>query len=80
MRTRDILAWQHCRATNDVNGNPRRCYVVYDRRGNIADVIDEGYQGLPAQLRAVVQLASVNITPSDYRALVRDHGTGWVKR
>lgn len=35
----------HCRADNDVNGNPRRCFVVFDHMGRHVETLDEGYNG-----------------------------------
>ena len=35
----------HIRTTNDVNGNPRRAFVVYDAQGRHVETIDEGYDG-----------------------------------
>ncbi len=32
-------------APNDVNGNPRRVYVVFNEDGTIAHAVDEGYAG-----------------------------------
>jgi len=34
-------------ATNDENGNPRRVFVLFDEKGNIREVKDEGYGGDP---------------------------------
>ena len=42
----------HYKAKNDVNGNPRRCYVVYDSLTmpvrNIVAVYNEKYMGIRA--------------------------------
>lgn len=65
------MAWQHLRADNDTNGNPRRCYVVYGGNGDILDVIDEGYEGRPGWLRDVPQLASVDVSPTEYRQFLK---------
>jgi len=35
----------HLCADNDVNGNPRRCFIVIDRAGRLVEVLDEGYVG-----------------------------------
>lgn len=39
-----VIALHLC-AKNDVNGNPRRCFVVLDARGRTVETIDEGYAG-----------------------------------
>lgn len=65
-----MRARQQLRAPNDVNGNPRRCWAILDRSGDgwaVADVIDEGYAGLPAQLRDLPELPPVNVAASEYR-------------
>lgn len=36
----------HFRATNDVNGNPRRCYAIINNKGDWKAVLDEGYEGI----------------------------------
>lgn len=41
---------------NDVNGNPRRVYVVRDEEGHIVATADEGYQGYPAVVDAFTAL------------------------
>ncbi len=35
----------HARANNDYNGNPRRCFVVLDHKGQHVETLDEGYNG-----------------------------------
>lgn len=35
----------HVCAPNDVNGNPRRCYVVTSHEHGFVETIDEGYEG-----------------------------------
>lgn len=62
---------QHWCAPNDVNGNPRRLFVVFDDQGNIARIVDEGYRGEPADIRALVHLPSVRITATEYRNLIK---------
>lgn len=64
------MAWQHWRANNDVNGNPRRCYVVYAQTGHILDVIDEGYAGKPRWLNDLPQLATVDVSVTQYRQIL----------
>jgi hypothetical protein len=63
--------YQHLRANNDVNGNPRRCFVIYDYDANIIDVIDEGYVGRPKWVSALRQLATLDIGVSEYKNLLK---------
>jgi 3-dehydroquinate dehydratase len=35
----------HLCADNDVNGNPRRVFVVMNHEGRFVEAIDEGYEG-----------------------------------
>ena len=63
--------YQHLRANNDVNGNPRRCFVIYDYDANIIDVIDEGYVGRPKWVSALRQLATLDIGISEYKNLLK---------
>ncbi len=63
---------QHLRAPQDPNGNPQRLYVVYNMDGEVLEVIDEGYRGLPKELRDLKHLPDVNITRSDYHEWKRE--------
>jgi hypothetical protein len=65
------VAYQHLRAKNDVNGNPRRLFVVYGPGGEVLEVIDEGYRGWPVHLRDIAQLPTFDITPTEYRQWLR---------
>ena len=65
-----LLCFQHLKAGHDSNGNPRRCFVGYDKKGNIAIVADEGYSGRPGWTNGVVELPSVNVSFSEYRAFL----------
>lgn len=38
----------HFCASNDINGNPQRCYVLVDEAGQSLAVWDEGYKGSDA--------------------------------
>lgn len=67
--------YQHVKARNDINGNPRRCYVIYEvkrgeRWGSIVDVVDEGYGGLPRRLRSLAEIPSVRVDVVEYKELV----------
>ena len=66
------LAYQHLRASNDSNGNPRRLWIVYGRDGAPLRIEDEGYSGREA-VRGLncPELPSAEITPKDYRAWLR---------
>jgi len=61
---------RHCNG-NDTNGNPRRLFVLYDAAGAITKVIDEGYRGMPEQVRELIQLPGYFISAGDYRELKR---------
>lgn len=67
-----LVAWQHIKAPNDRNGNPRRCYVGYATDGSIAIVHDEGYSGKPdwANSFVVPQLPDINVSVSEYRSFL----------
>ena len=52
-------------APNDTNGNPRRCYVLFNENGIAVNAWDEGYSGcaaLPEHLqktpRPVIQVSA----------------------
>ena len=59
---------QHLRSTNDINGNPRRVFVLYDNNGNIIKTIDEGYRGFPVEGKGLKHLSSIKVIPAEYRA------------
>ena len=59
---------QHLRTTNDINGNPRRVFVLYDENGDIVKTIDEGYRGFPREYRSLKQLPQIEVLPKEYRA------------
>jgi len=74
----------YLRAPQDRNGNPRRGWILFDREapGEAGRFIDEGYRGRGALSAAMgcgiarvseylTELASVEITPGEYRARVR---------
>lgn len=62
---------QQWRAQNDVNGNPRRVFVLFDDSGSIAGAIDEGYTSEPTELRGFAHLPAVRITATEYKQLLR---------
>lgn len=76
----------HVRANNDVNGNPRRCFVVRDLDGAHVETIDEGYYGEAALYSRYpwfmhiaadrlglkpAYAAMIDSTPSEYKRLLR---------
>ena len=65
-------------AGNDVNGNPRRVFVVLDGEG-IVKAIDEGYAGTANLEKHFPGLKGCNVdtfetTPKEYRTLLREFG------
>ena len=63
-------------AKNDVNGNPRRVFVLLDSDGCIVRAIDEGYAGVGA-LDGIFDYRQLGIpdfdtTPAEYRRLLRE--------
>lgn len=69
-----IMLCQNLRSKNDVNGNPKRLWVVYQlvkpsHYSPIVEVYEEGYRGRPAELTNMVELPMVDIVPSEYRRI-----------
>lgn len=64
--------WLHMRTTNDTNGNPRRLFVEIDK-GDVVNVVDEGYEGEAPARRAGMPKGyyppTFDITPKEYHAL-----------
>lgn len=73
---------QYVTTKNDVNGNPRRGWIVYTSNGeNLIAFVLEGYKGKAALREAIPNDSDVTelpypitVTPGEYRKLVRDHG------
>ena len=66
------LVYQRLKTSNDINGNPRRLYAVYElatesKCFKIVRVIDEGYAGLPEDLRNMTSLPTLSIEPREYK-------------
>jgi hypothetical protein len=73
---------QHIKAPNDLNGNPRRLFLVvwvYEN-GNVTMAYDEGYAGrgaIPDKRNTAhasmpdIELPPINTTPSEYKRLLR---------
>jgi hypothetical protein len=60
----------HLKAKNDVNGNPRRCYVVCNPE--VIDVIDEEYRGVGAlEKYPNIPIIEFETTLKQYRELTR---------
>jgi hypothetical protein len=76
MKIRMIV--QHMRAKNDVNGNPRRVYVVYgrldsnDTERRYLDIVDvyDGRNGEPKEIQHIAKIPEAEITPKDYRQYI----------
>ena len=73
-----MILYQRIKAPNDVNGNPRRAFIVMstiDRYADIMTVYDEGFAGvnvLPKDIREQgVELPEIKVTPAEYRSWVR---------
>ncbi len=70
---------QHLRAGHTANGNPRRIWALIYVTANSAKYwkcYDEGYGGMPKELKerhGIGQLPDLEITPKQYRDLLRDH-------
>jgi len=66
----------YVRTKNDVNGNPRRGWMVSDEQGRMVGFVDEGYTGRPALRErfpdAVEVMHALEVTPAAYRVLKRN--------
>jgi hypothetical protein len=62
---------QQLRTKNDVNGNPRRVWVIYSLTGLVLSTHDEGYVGKPLEARELVELPSIEVLPTEYRRFVK---------
>ena len=58
-------------ANNDVNGNPRRCWLRFYDDGKLKDVIDEGYGGKPDVCRFEVELPEIKVGVAEYKRFKR---------
>ena len=73
--------YQYLRAPNDVDGNPRRLFVLYEwpevpgmrptewETPEIVGVFDERYRGMPQEIRDLPSIMTVSITATDYKKL-----------
>ncbi len=55
----------YLRAVNDINGNPRRLFVLLEN-GIVKRVVDEGYRGIPREF-INYPIVAVDVTPTEYR-------------
>lgn len=71
------MIFLHLDAGHDVNGNPRRLYVVLDQQANVVEVIDEGYEGRGALRKYApkttrgLPIVEFETTPRQYRELLK---------
>lgn len=66
--------YQHVKAPNDRNGNPQRCYVLFDGQGTIRGVFDEGYAGGPQHnglWEGAIEIYSVEVSVKEYKSFIR---------
>lgn len=71
----EVLAYQRFGTTNDVNGNPRRHYVLYGHAGYTIATIEEGYHG-DAGIKYLYDakvpcLPSVTVSPTELKHFLR---------
>jgi hypothetical protein len=71
MESKKATMFQHLRAGHSPSGNPQRVFVLLNKEGGIVDTIDEGYTGVPAACRGLIELHSVNISRADYHNYLR---------
>jgi hypothetical protein len=68
-------------AGHDVNGNPRRGWVMTNcRKGDMVDFVDEGYHGdtyLERQYPRAVKGPELKVTPGEYRDLKKFANDKW---
>lgn len=77
----DIMCYQHLKTKNDRNGNPRRLWVAYNYRGNVCEVIDEGYSGRPYHLKDKLEILEVEIPVYEYDEIIgRAKVNGYLRR
>lgn len=68
-----IARVEHLRAQNDVNGNPRRCYIGRAEDGAVLAVADEGYSGPNAALWVRAAYRDNYAGIREYAATVREY-------
>jgi hypothetical protein len=60
------------KAANDPSGNPQRAWIVWDSKGTLLGVYDEGYRGTPAETKDAQHLADIKVPKSEYHAWIRE--------
>jgi hypothetical protein len=60
------------KAANTPMGNPQRAWIVWDSKGTLLGVYDEGYRGRPKETNDAVQLATIEVSKSEYHAWIRE--------
>lgn len=75
--------YQHLKAENDANGNPRRLYLIINEKGVVLNALDEGYVGKWILDRAgydwedMIELPDINITVTEYNNIKRTYVWGY---
>jgi len=67
---RNIVIAQKINAGHNVNGNPRRGWIVYSREGYMIGFVDEGYKGrgaLTSLFTKATELREIDVVPKEYR-------------
>lgn len=71
----EVLAYQRLGTKNDVNGNPRRHFVLYGLNGLAIATIEEGYNGnggIKYLYDAhIPELPSITVAPSELKRFLR---------
>ncbi|MFA5379872.1 MAG: hypothetical protein WC455_29200 [Dehalococcoidia bacterium] len=60
----------YLKTKNDINGNPRRGWVIFGDNGSKIDFVEEGYQGMAALRRLYPNVAvteRIEVTPMEFR-------------
>lgn len=60
---------QHICCQNDVNGNPRRLYAVYNVTGKTVAVIEEGYSNISDDVSQLSSIMEIVVAPTEYNAI-----------
>ena len=74
-----MLTATHCMAENDVNGNPRRLYIIQEvlegqDYSRLVAVIDEDYNGPNAfrkQYPEAIRMLDITISAKEYKNLLK---------
>lgn len=72
-----MRVYQHIKAPNDSNGNPRRLYIVYEvsltepQGADVVAVFEEAYMGIPAALKSMASLYPVSVAVSEYNGFIK---------